>query len=835
MPADWDLLMRVFLHDPPDKALDIRGHEARAARYLSVALGRDIDASAIKADAGLADRLAAIAERLPMPTAGPDGRRAVSVENGRLEIHHPLGGSVRTIVAPALNEAAVARAIDGIVSGIDDARSRFLALWRLLPERLAKLDPGYAVLPADTRVPDHTIWHHADAAAALLPADTGAGTAFVSFAIAPVQPFIEAARSLRDLRSGSLILSWLTFRALLPIVEEVGPAAAIFPYLRGNPLLDRWLRCQPGLAARIDPPKPEACAAPSLPNRFLALAPASEAPGIARRCEEVARSAWGDIAEAVRRRLDRGVPDFPKWDALWRDQIEDYWEIRSAILPTRGISDDALARFCGAPTFAEAWEGAGRARELADRIPLAERPGYDQKAAGRWQATVDLAARALEARRAIRHVPKAASRPGGSVPQKCALLGTVERMGPAEFDQNRKFWERLSEAEIRGVRLRPRETFSAVALTKRFALPLYLAGELGVDRRHHFPDTATIAARLWLETAGITPEIEEDWNGQWLHWRGPNQGERDGEKPVPEPLWQRIRAARKDRWPPAYLAVLVMDGDHMGRWLRGEKSPKLAEAVHPKMRDYFAAHGAAAALDETRRPVGPALHAAISEALTNFAAEIAPGIVERHGGALIYAGGDDLLALLPTGTAIACAAALDGAFTASEGYWREDGEQRRDLLVMGPRATLSAGIAVVHHKEDLRAALALAHQAERVAKRDRDCLHLFVARRSGERAGATLGWPECRMMDRAVQAFRADASDRWLYRLRAALPALPVEAFDAELKRHLGRAEEETRKHLQPLVLDRAFQTGSRRPEDTVMLWQAASFLARGRDPGGEE
>jgi len=449
VPADWDLLTRVFLHDPPDKALDIRGHEARAARYLAVALGREIDAATIKADAGLADALAAIAERLPMPTAGDGGRRAVSVENGKLEIHHPLGAGARLIAAPALDEAAIERAIRGIVDGIDDAGSRFLALWRLLPEDLAKRNPGYAELPADTRVPDHTIWHHADTAAALLPTNTGAGAAFVSFAIAPVQRFIEAARSLRDLWSGSLILSWLAFRALLPIVEEVGPAALIFPYLRGHPLLDRWLHRQPGLATKIASPEPEACTRPSLPNRFLALVPASEASGLARRCQEAARTAWRDLAESVRRRLDREVSEFRGWDALWRQQIDDYWEVSSAILPSRGISDDDLARFCGARAFAEAWPQAGRVRELAASIPPPDRPGYRQDSAGRWQATVDLAARALEARRAIRHVPKNPVRTDGPVPQKCALLGTVERMGPPEFDQNRKFWEKRSRREFR--------------------------------------------------------------------------------------------------------------------------------------------------------------------------------------------------------------------------------------------------------------------------------------------------------------------------------------------------------------------------------------------------
>ena len=90
-------------------------------------------------------------------------------------------------------------------------------------------------------------------------------------------------------------------------------------------------------------------------------------------------------------------------------------------------------------------------------------------------------------------------------------------------------------------------------------------------------------------------------------------------------------------------------------------------------------------------------------------------------------------------------------------------------------------------------------------------------------------------MNRAVQAFRDGASDRWLYRLRAALPALPTEAFDAELRRHLERSEEQTRAALKPLVDDGAFRAHGRLPKDTVMLWQAASFLARGREEGDGE
>ena len=847
MPADWDLLTTAFLHDPPDKALDIRGHERRAGRYLEAALGRPVDVASIKQEAGLADRLAAIAERLPMPTAGRDGERAVAVENGTLQVHHPLGGASRRVKAPALDPTRVEGIIRELVNGIDQPSLRHLALWRLLPERLAELDPAYALLPADTRVPDHTIWHHADTATALLPADTGSGASFLSFALAPVQTFIAAARSLRDLWSGSLILSWLTFEALLPVIEDLGPAAVIFPYLRGNPMLDVWLRRQPALDRLIREPDQSARAAPSLPNRFLAVVPTGsggqEAQALARRCEGAAQQAWREMAAEVRKQLTPAASRWPGWDALWDTQIDEFWEARSAVLPYRSISDDDLARVTGNKDFGETWPDAGRIRELATMIPATHRPGYDQQSAGRWQATVELAARALEARRAIRHVPRN-SVTLAHVPQKCALLGTVERMGPAEFGGSTTFFEDLRKFSSFGVRLRPREYFSAVALTKRFAYPAKLADALGLHRHRPFPDTAVVAARLWLERSDLLGAITDHGNGQCLHWRSPDQGAKDEEGTVPDTVWSRIVNARKESRPPAYLAVLVMDGDNMGAWLRGDMSPSLETALHPSMREYFLRLGAAGHL-KAKRPVSPALHGAISEALTNFASRIAPAIIARHHGELIYAGGDDLLALLPTETAIACASALEGAFrgvgspgSVPEGYWRESTEEVRDRLAMGPRATTSAGIAVVHHKEDLRAALAYARAAESAAKQGeggRNRLHLFIARRSGERVGVSLGWSECSTMSEAVEKFVAVASDRWLYKLRALVQALPNGAFDVELKRQLGRSDPDTSKALNGLVERNAFHAPGRSPEEVVTLWQAAGFLARGRDEGGED
>ncbi len=691
-----------------------------------------------------------------------------------------------------------------------------------------------------------------------------------------MQSFISAARSVRDLWTGSAILSWITFRAMLPVIRAVGPTAVIFPSLRGTPLMDLWLRDEGGLANKLQPPSDLARKRPSLPNRFLALVPWGEgganASKIAAACEEAAREAWRELADAVRRKLDGILSDVDAdWARRWAMQIDSFFEMRTVCLPERECADDDLAKLLGRSQFGDTWPEAEKVRALARCLPAADRPGYDQENAGRWAAHVDMVARLLEARRSVRHVPDIPAPPqAGRSPPKCSLLGSYEQVGPDDLDASRRFWEQADKRALDGVRLRKGERFCAIALTKRFAVPALLAKELRLDPADlRFPDTATVAAADWLKRAGIEwtelrNQTGQAWNGQWLHWRG--QHDDQDEDRVPDPTWQIIKDARdrlKDK-PPAYYAILSMDADHMGRWLRGEKTPPIRDVYHPQLVRYFEGLGEhASGLLDARRPLGPALHAAISEALTNFAVRIVPGIVAKHLGTLIYAGGDDVLALLPTRTVLACAAELRAAFRgeeswnngAAEGYYRADG---RDLLVMGPKATLSAGIAVVHRKEDLRLALSAARDAEKAAKHaGRDCLQVAVWRRSGERSSAPCSWPALAWMERLVDAFGKGASDRWAYRLCAELPTLegdvlPTEAIEAEIRRAVDRSEEPTRQLLNPAdpaaagkVMAETFakylhvrqkreagRNGGRGRVlgDFLTLCRTASFLARGRD-----
>jgi CRISPR-associated protein Cmr2 len=886
----WNDLSRAFLHDPPDKAADIKGHEGRAARYAAAALRLQVSEADLKQHA---DAVAAAMERLPMPTAGGGDRAVGPKEDGTLEIRHPLSAEKNLLQGVGIEELLVLKGIQELVDGNDLApNARFLALWRLLPERLAAKNAWLRHSPADTRTPDHTIWQHLDLTAALSAAGPN-NAAFLAFSLGPVQSFISASRSLRDLWTSSMILSWLAFQAMLPIITMLGPTALLYPALRGQPFLDLHLQSMPGLKPLIDKPSDELLKSPCLPNRFVAVVPCgpecAQARDLAAACERAAASAWKQICNAVHNRLNEQInnhvdaPLRDGWDRHWAGQVEHFFEFRSCVLPFAECFDDVLARLLtGNSNFSQAFSNAANVRALADALPQDQRPGGSHELVGRWQHRLELCMRLLASMKSIRIVaPSTPEESGRHVAEKCSLLGTYEQMGPAARDQARQFWEALQKpgASIGGVRLRARERLCAIALVKRFAGPAFFAQKLEISNQAlRLDDTSTIAAALWLEQArqqgfNIDPDANRrehgSWSGQWLH-----RDEHDpDEEPCPKEVRSLIARAREHKSvgaPPAYYAVLMIDGDRMGEWLRGACSPNVHDVMHPRMADYYRGLSGETEKGKSRqqlveqalaapRPVGPALHAAISEALANFALHFVPCIVQSHHGELIYAGGDDVLALLPVSTVLSCARSLYETFRQS---WAHDGNGVERLL-MGPRATLSAGVAVVHHKEDLRYALERARQAEKSAKKNgRNLLSLHVCRRSGEHAEVLVPWPFIPTVEEWIQAFigkagRQGASDRWAYHLRAELSTLrglELPAMRAEIFRHVDRAEKPTRELLgngdasrAAELLCQAFddyrgaalanRNGSAEPdrdgrlfEQFVMLCQAASFLARGRD-----
>jgi CRISPR-associated protein Cmr2 len=151
-----------------------------------------------------------------------------------------------------------------------------------------------------------------------------------------------------------------------------------------------------------------------------------------------------------------------------------------------------------------------------------------------------------------------------------------------------------------------------------------------------------------------------------------------------------------------------MDGDNMGKWLKGEFNPKIKYTIHTKVKDALIRFSEGKDKENlqkilcSKHPTSPSIHQAFSRKLSQFALEEVRKIVEdEHYGKLIYAGGDDVLAFLPIEEVLKCAYDL----------------QKKFKEVLSPKASMSAGIVIVHHKYPLYLALEEVNNAEKKAKK----------------------------------------------------------------------------------------------------------------------
>lgn len=145
-------------------------------------------------------------------------------------------------------------------------------------------------------------------------------------------------------------------------------------------------------------------------------------------------------------------------------------------------------------------------------------------------------------------------------------------------------------------------------------------------------------------------------------------------------------------------------------------------------------------------------HKEFSARLAEFA-ETAPGIVNSMGGYLVYAGGDDVVALLPLAISMSAASALREAYRDIFSDWQGKYPHHQSAL------TVSCGIAVAHHLYPFDAALEEARVAEKTAKNiyGRDSLCVSVLKRSGEHTLAESKWEHAGIsIGRHIELLSAD-------------------------------------------------------------------------------
>ncbi len=493
----------------------------------------------------------------------------------------------------------------------------------------------------------------------------------LSFTVGPVQSFVAQARRTRDLWAGSWLLSYLTECALA--AAERTAVTAIIPY-RPEPQTITSVRGPVG----------------GIPNRFeLTFADDQVAHAGAHAAKEGFMVAWQSVANAVwdvfvDPFIDKGqdTPD------IWKRQVENFWELSWVI----GQPEDG------------------------------------EKTIGRLAA----------ARKMLRSVP--ATVESGV---KCSLMGTLQELSGHRPGQNqRSFWAALRQRAGKHD-LKETERLCAIALIKRLfphVIEKAIGGNSrapGIDldrlkKQAGWSSTAFFAVQPWLKSVSID-KYERDAQAYMDQARqdGISMNEREAAKKVGLPVWAEIdatvwypNAVEQNEWgvnseekaellislrdlhkdvgnsPRAHYAMLIMDGDSMGKLLGKLEGPGV-----------------------------------LSECLGKFTSGV-EAVIEEHQGRTIYAGGDDVLALLPAPYALNAADKLASKYNDAfkETAAKDD-------------ATLSGAIVFTPWKFPLRQVLTIGHHLlDDVAKEGtgRNALAIGIVQGSGLSTVYSAPWPVIR-------------------------------------------------------------------------------------------
>jgi len=410
----------------------------------------------------------------------------------------------------------------------------------------------------------------------------------------------------------------------------------------------------------------------SLPNNFIAQVPEGFDGNIAINAVQDAWKALADKVWEKDKLADAGVSK-----ALWDSQIKGFWDM--------------------------AWVIAGS----DDAGVLAQRKN--------WRSTM----------------------PPESLGDKCTMMGEWQELSGAERPkpkQQEKFWEKLKPYGT--MDLRKHERLCAIAYVKRRFVHVWqqLEGHQDWKLPSSVPSTSYMAAVHWLEALiKENPATEETSN----FCKKASSGERltriqcisDALKESPSEHLKaladvdgralfdsdkkedaeinRVRKAMLNTTSDfnvplsPFYAILMMDGDNLGK-----TKEALAKAKLPAT--------------------------ALSEALAEFTKQV-PDIVEENNGFLIYAGGDDVLAILPLEDAMDCALACRKAYMAIFD----------SKSIAAGSYSISAAIEYAHMKLPLTMILKDAHKLlDDVAKdkTGRDALACRVWKSGGEQQTWAMPW-----------------------------------------------------------------------------------------------
>jgi CRISPR-associated protein Cmr2 len=509
---------------------------------------------------------------------------------------------------------------------------------------------------------------------------------YFHFTLGPVQGFVAQARRTRDFWAGSFLLSWLAGIAMNSVKNQNGKI--LFPKPDENYL--NWLK------GKGEKPAPHQG---NIPNRFKAEVDDNFNP---EEVVEDVKYAWQELAELVWRE-DLVKNKFCSEDSIhrkiWNRQINNFFEISWVITDDKNESNSL-----------------DRRKNWRNHFTPAE-PGV-----------------------------------------KCMIMTGWQELSGVDSPDSEKleeFWQPIQKKLKRD--LAEKEFLCAIAFVKRRFAKYFDQLKFGWKLKTNVPSVAYLAVAHWLEYI-IAKEDEQKLEalhtaaknldteyGEWntnikcidntlrltaLDGRVFFESELLNEKPENQAAAKEMLAALKniDKKPSPFYAILLMDGDSLGKHMSStEKQPK------------------------------------ISKALKKFTDEVNK-IVEKNNGFLIYAGGDDVLAILPLEDALSCAKQLRD-------------EYLQAFKDTGINSTLSGAIEYAHIKMPLTKILRDSHSLlDNIAKDGcgRDAIAIRIWKQGGKAAQWAMPWKKALnennelIIEQLVEKFKQDNefSSGFFYKIR---------------------------------------------------------------------
>jgi CRISPR-associated protein Cmr2 len=380
----WQAKIWGLLHDPIFKALHDNSGRGKNSLWEKLAVMQDWIAHDLNPETSggkamkqihLADLITSASDR------GAIGSLSVSMNyadtddrNSGLKISHLLSGEQTEFkLKPAQHQQLISGSRqkvlsekeaalfnlqiedkDGILRSIseldDNPQKLFWWLWRCLPKAACTLmgdDENILSMPAETRIPDGSIWNHSSLTAAMAGALTGLNLTIedlkkwpnkqepsraylATFSFTPVQELIKASRKMRDFWAGSWLLHYLSAKVSWELALKYGPDSLVYPSLFQQPLIDDWLLDKwPDFGCWIDRPSERQLLTAGFPNVIVILLPEGKVDAAMQDAKQILQAEWLKIGSLVfdkLRQKEKWMPELVKEHITWNGWLETQWQ-----------------------------------------------------------------------------------------------------------------------------------------------------------------------------------------------------------------------------------------------------------------------------------------------------------------------------------------------------------------------------------------------------------------------------------------------------------------------------------------------------------------------------